>query len=390
FTMISRLPKGRGAAGIARRRHIPISGAARLALICVGLGLLLPAGLRASTAEENERLYVAAIKAWLDEPTDETAMQLVELEASAAGSRLERLAEAEERVVNDFSRLDPAALMPIAALHRRAYRLHLEAESKPGVRHSALRLRHVVDRYARRSKSPDAHAVAGRQWMAMALTLLARGGEQLRTAVACLSEGLGHLKARSEHAGVREARIRSLHIRATALERIGTPTKALDDLKDLLELDPGHREAQLRRAVSLMHAERLDDAEPRLAELLGADVPDWMQVIAAQQLARLYLDTGRLGKALDTLRDAHARFPGNARLATLLAYAERPQWDTSSTRVRHVLKTWPEAVALRPRARYEGPLHDNQVVRRQVRKDLEDHLVAARAALIRWEADRVD
>ncbi|MEM8993528.1 MAG: tetratricopeptide repeat protein [Acidobacteriota bacterium] len=383
--------------------------AARVAVFCAGLALCLPAGLWSSTADGNERLYVATIKAWLDDSTDETADRLVELEVGAVGSRLDRLGEAQERVVNDLARLDPAALLPIAALHRRAYERHLASESggesKRGAGHSARRLRDVVDLYARRSRTQDARAVAGRQWMAMALALLARGGEHLGPAVACLSEGLGHLKAKSEHAGVREARIRSLHIRATALERIGTPAKALDDLEDLLELDPGHLEAQLRRAVSLMHADRLDDAEPLLAEIVqsGAagpgpeDVgvqaprfPEWMQIVAAQQLARLYLDTGRHDPARAALRDAHARFPDNARLATLLAYVERPVWDTSTIRVRHVLETWPGADAMRPRARYEGPLHDNTVIRRQVDNDLEAHRAAARAAVARWEADRAD
>ncbi|MEO1368142.1 MAG: hypothetical protein AAFX50_13290, partial [Acidobacteriota bacterium] len=365
--------------------------AARLAAVCAGLLLVLPAGLQASSAAENERLYLAAIKAWLEDATDAGARPLVELETHAVGSRLDRLDEAQERVANDFSRIDPAALLPIAALHRRAYELHLESASplsppvrrdtiKRTVSHSAQRLRDVVDLYARRSRTEDARAVAGRQWIAMALSLLARGGEHLGPAVACLSEGLGHLEPRSEHAGVREARIRALHIRAIALERIGTPTKALDDLEDLLELDPGHLEARLRRAVSLMHADRPGGAERRLIEIVESGVagsgagdsgahsafPEWMRIIAAQQLARLYLDTGRLAPALATLREAHARFPGNARLATLLAYVERPEWETSSSRVRRVLETWPETEALRPRARYEGPLFDNAVIRRQV------------------------
>ncbi|MEM1179847.1 MAG: tetratricopeptide repeat protein [Acidobacteriota bacterium] len=345
----------------------------------------------ASIADEDERLYVEAIKAWLTDPGDISATMLIGLEANAPGPRLERLDEAEERVVNDLARLDPAALLPIAALHRFAYDRHLEDGSKRGVRHSARRLRDVVDLYARRSGSPDARAAAGRQWAALALSLLARGGEHLGPAVACLSEGLGHLKPKEDHPDVRDARIRTLHIRTITLERIGTPAKALDDLKDLLKLDPEHHEAQLRRAVSLMQAGRLDDAEPRLKELFESPVhPPWIRIVAAQQLARLQLDADRTASALGTLRTAHSHFPENHRILTLLAFAERPQWETSNTRVRRVLDESPGGQATRPRTRYEGPMDDDIAIRQQVADDLQAHLVAARAAIARWEAERVD
>ena len=338
-----------------------------------------------------EQLYLDAVNIWLESPSEEAAEALVELEVGARGPKLNRLDEAAERMAKDLGRINPDALLPIAALHQHAYAIHLEADHLKGARHSAQRLRSVVNFYVRRTKTPEARAVAARLWTRLGLSLLARGGDHLSPSIACLSEALRHAKKRrGETDELREARVRAWHIRAIVLERIGAAPKALDDLEDLLEDDPDHLEARLRQAVNLMHDEQLAEAEGKLRSLAGLESPDWIAIVASQQLARLLIDQGREKEAKSALKDAVERFPNNARLGVLLAYQERPRWQTASRRVSGLLENWPNARSIRPRARYEGPIDDQTALYAATDQDVNSRLDAARAAMNTLEARRAE
>ena len=338
-----------------------------------------------------EQLYLDAVKVWLEAPSAQTAEALVELEIEAKGPKLNRLDESAERMVNDLSRIDPDALLPIAALHVQAYALHIDADFLIGARHSAHRLRDVANLYVRRTKTPEARAVAARLWTQLGLSLLARGGEYLSPSIVCLDEALKHAKKRrGETAELREARVRAWHIRAIVLERIGAAPKALDDLKDLLEDDPDHLEARLRQAVNLMHDEQFAEAEIKLRALAAVEAPDWIAIVASQQLARLLIDLGQIDEAKKVLKTAVERFPNNARLGVLLAYQERPRWQTASRRVSGLLENWSHARPIRPRARYEGPIDDQAALQVATDQDVNSRLDAARAAITTLEARRAE
>jgi len=105
-----------------------------------------------------------------------------------------------------------------------------------------------------------------------------------------------------------------------------------------------------------------------------------------RQLARLLVDAGRVDEAKEVLTAAVQRFPRNARLGVLLAYYQRPQWQTARARVADLLESWSDPEPIRPRARYEGPLDDDQALHDDLMRDLESRRDAARAAIAQWEA----
>ena len=342
--------------------------------------------------DHYEQLYLDAVKAWLDDPTEQGAAALVELESETHGPKLNRLDEAEERMANDLSRIDPQALLPIAALHRMAYELHLEAENPVGTRHSAQRMRDVVNLYAKRAANTDARAVAARQWMGLALTPALPGwpppfaGHGLpQRSLTSYQSSPGQERRGASGADPCAAYPRH-HLRAYP-----APPPRLSTISETCSrIAPNHPEARLREAVNLMHAERPDESEPKLRQLVALGAPEWIPIVAAQQLARLLIDADRSEEAHRVLEGALERFPHNARLGVMLAYQERPRWQSASARVASLLEDWPKARPIRPRARYEGPVDDDAALGLITQNDLASRLDQARAAITELEARRAE
>lgn len=89
-------------------------------------------------------------------------------------------------------------------------------------------------------------------------------------------------------------------------------------LEELLEIHPGLHAARLRLGVQ---QRRLGRDRPALQNLgaAAAEGPDWVRVVAAQELAALQRERDEAGRAEETLRQAIARFPDDEQLTLQLA-----------------------------------------------------------------------
>jgi Flp pilus assembly protein TadD len=87
----------------------------------------------------------------------------------------------------------------------------------------------------------------------------------------------------------------------------------------VLAIEPGHREARLRRARVDLLAGR-DEAGDEL-ERLASERLDWIGVVAAEERTRQLLAAGRDEAAIEFLLPLVEAAPGEASLARALAYA---------------------------------------------------------------------
>lgn len=89
-------------------------------------------------------------------------------------------------------------------------------------------------------------------------------------------------------------------------------------LEELLEIRPELHAARLRLGVQQRRLGRHRAALQNLGAA-AADGPDWVRVVAAQELAALQRERDEVGQAEETLRQAIARFPDDEQLTLQLA-----------------------------------------------------------------------
>ena len=103
-------------------------------------------------------------------------------------------------------------------------------------------------------------------------------------------------------------------------ELSGKRYEATQQLERLLEEHPDHFEGKLRLAINRSRLGASKAAERLFRELLDEPAPEWIVVVAYQELAQLLLTEGRPAEALQLLREGVGRLPHNQRLRIQLAY----------------------------------------------------------------------
>jgi len=83
---------------------------------------------------------------------------------------------------------------------------------------------------------------------------------------------------------------------------------------------PDDLEGALRLGVNLVRLKRYDHAVPVLERCVGADAPDWIAVLAAEELARALVGKGELSRARHVLEGGIERVPAEASLRVMLAF----------------------------------------------------------------------
>lgn len=259
------------------------------------------------------------------------------------------LQEAELNVAERLGRSIPNSLAPLIVLHRNLCHTYATYRETVLARHSAV----VVDELARMIEKNAGDLpvddVAELSLISVALDLVL--GADLEAGEGLLERAL-ELNPESIPALLNLAALR---------ERTGIRSEAVDLLRTIVGIDPGNQEAQLRLGVNLRRTGAVDASQEVLRALVGETTPDWIRSIAAQELAHLMVDSGRLDEAehllvgvidgiadrqslaiqLAWIRDLAGR-PGEA-TATLAQVERNLGRSGDSARLRYAW--WPDMIA---------------------------------------------
>lgn len=157
---------------------------------------------------------------------------------------------------------------------------------------------------------------------------------------------------------------------ATAREQLGRYRNALQLLERLAETGSDRAEGHLRLAINLDRLGRRSEAEELLAGLIEKPGPDWVLIVAYQQLARIRMDQERLGSAHAYLVRGRKRFPDDPALTVGLFYVE----ERLALQPQEPLAAWahsrdPAFRQTTARYRYARPPYEYlDEVRRQLRE----------------------
>jgi len=201
--------------------------------------------------------------------------------------------------------------VPIAMLHHEVYRRYL-AHGPRGhavvLGHARGMTRDLAILYREQSGSEGAALVSSR-------ILTSLGGMLQQAAQQLPAADMFQLAAEMDPRNT--AALLGL---ATVFEKNARYEVAVDTLRRLLQADPDHAEGKLRLAVNLRRLDKTGEALPLLQELASsAKADDWVADLAAQELADLHRETGKLDAARAVLEAAVQRFPSDPRLYVQLA-----------------------------------------------------------------------
>lgn len=272
-----------------------------------------PAGRKAKEDEIQSR-YRKILATWAGGQTDRAAVDLMALETSVVsdedpGSR-KRLLQAEQAVIHEVGAANLETLVPIAMLHHEAYRRYLGE----GARGHALVLGHargmtrdLAILYREQSGSEGAALVSSR-------ILTSLGGMLQQAAQQLPAADMFQLAAEMDPRNT--AALIGL---ATVFEKNTRYEPAVETLRSLLAADPNHAEGKLRLAVNLHRLEKTAEAVTLLQGLAAGQVDDWVAALAAQELADIHRESGKLDAARAVLEAALQRFPNDPRFYVQLA-----------------------------------------------------------------------
>lgn len=241
---------------------------------------------------------------------DAAVEDLLRIEEQALGraeGRPPLLLEAETAVVESVAAADPEALVPVANLHLLAHHRSWAAHRFDLAAHARAMAAAVAERYA--SAGGDGAAE-------IAAEVLAAVGDDLERA------GVVHAaRERLEKALQLDPRNGFVLLRlAASYERDGEYGRAADLLEDLVAADPKAPAARLRLAVNLLRLGKRQRGLAVLGRLIREHNPDWVLVVAYEELAKDRLRSGDPDGAVTVLRRGLARLPDQGRLAIQLAY----------------------------------------------------------------------
>ncbi len=300
-----------GAAAAQDPQQDPFGGA--ITATDVSGQLKRPAGRKAQEDEIQSR-YRKILGAWAGGQTDRAAVDLMALETSVVsdeepGTR-KRLLNAEQAVIHEVGAANLETLVPIAMLHHEAYRRYLIAGARGHavvLGHARGMTRDLAILYREQSGSEGAALVSSR-------ILTSLGGMLQQAAQQLPAADMFQLAAEMDPRNT--AAILSL---ATVFEKNARYEVAVDTLRRLLAADPEHAEGKLRLAVNLRRLDKTGEALPLLQELASSKADDWVVDLAAQELADIHREAGKLDAARTVLEAAVQRFPSDPRLYVQLA-----------------------------------------------------------------------
>ena len=256
------------------------------------------------------------------------------------------LRELEERIRQQVVDLDPEGLLPLAYFYRRLYREQMGAPFRPWLaEHSRSRAFELSGDY-RELVDPGAASrrAAVAMWMGMADTVLS--ASFFETGSEAREVYLRVLELDPDQAVAR-------YWAAYLEEMLGRYGKAERHLEILSAQRPGDAEVALRLAVNRARSGRAA-AAGALESLARGTGPDWIRIVAYQELGRLFAERDA-ERAVAYLRAAVASFPDNPRSHLQLAYLLGADWRAALTEVQRVEAGWSGDPGATPRQRYSMP-----------------------------------
>lgn len=280
----------------------------------IGLALLLVPAVPVTAAEDFQEAYLEAL-AQLANGDEVRALELLlgaETAAAPAGAEreIDAVTKRELAVARRLASRNVESLVPIARLHQRAYHEHLEARRLRLAVHSRQLVVELVDLYRVGSGRPDAERVASE-------LLTSLGGSVQSASMASVAIALYELAVELEPSNVT-----ALMGLANVFERQGSYRPALARLERVLEVEPSHREATLRRGILLLRLGRDGEGAGSLQALIDRETEDWILSLAYQELARSSSRSGNHERARELLLEARERLPEDPSLPVQIAYLQ--------------------------------------------------------------------
>ncbi len=241
---------------------------------------------------------------------------VAELERSAFAADpslgLFRLQKEEVKTASRLARKVPTSLPPVVLLHRDMYRTYKAFQESALATH-AWKLAADLAELAGKERGP--REVVPEDFAPGVLVSLASE----------LADGASDVSARSllqRVTGIDSRYAPALLGLAALDERNGHPGDAVDTLRRLVDIDPDNAEGRLRLGVDLARIGRRGASSKVLSDLVAGSPPDWVLVVATQELARVQIVESDLNGARQTLTQGISRQPENQRLKIMLAYLE--------------------------------------------------------------------
>ncbi|MEZ5331974.1 MAG: tetratricopeptide repeat protein [Thermoanaerobaculia bacterium] len=256
--------------------------------------------------------YPSILASWAAGDSETALTRLAELERRLVGpdfapADIEALWKAKLGVLRDLmGEVGEDVLVPIMLLHHDAYLEYRLLDLPILAQHSRVMAEELAAFYAdKRQDQASARGVA-------ASLLTSLGGH--------LQQGWSwkHSAELFSRATEIYARSDAAHLGLGALyERRAELPEAVEHFREAVSINSDNQEARLRLGVCLKREGDSAGARTELSRLVDSGAPDWIDVIASEELAALTADGGGDPEAL--LEAARRRHPDSSRLAIQLA-----------------------------------------------------------------------
>lgn len=222
---------------------------------------------------------------------------------------LAALLAAELTLAESLADRDVESLIPLMTLHDELYQVYRQRRAFSLIFHTRALIEQLADLYALRGRSQGSRVVAGR--------VLASLAGYLQDAN--LPGGSRRLFERAlEYDPQGRAALLGL---AVGFEKYGDYRRSRTLLETLIAAHPRFCEGLLHLANNLARTGDTLRAREQWARVVELEGPGWVHTLADQELARSWLGTGDLAKAVELLERALARAPEESSTHVLLAYA---------------------------------------------------------------------
>ncbi len=306
--------------------------------------------------------YTDALKLWSRGEVIDARRRLAGLERPPAGGDVSdhwrRIFTAERRTILALAADHPASLVGVAMLHGDMYGWYLARRDTDLAEHS-WQMAAMIARKARSIEGWQPPPGFSECLLLDLATKLAATGDWRSTKIA--------LEAAADAAPGSAAPQLGL---GALYERTGNPAAAADAFQKLVHDHPEDLEGRLRLSVNRRRLGADKAAENLLRGLLEPSAPRWITTLAYQELGGLFVAEGRVGEAVELLREGVRRLPDNQRLRILelraLDLAGRSQEADSvvktlearisqqSTSPRYRYSKWPDLDGDRVRSTLEA------------------------------------
>jgi tetratricopeptide (TPR) repeat protein len=286
--------------------------------------------------------YWGVLSAFAGERAPQAVEGLARLESRALADRQpELLAVAELQVAERLAEVSPESLVALIRLHEQTLPVYLANGDSTLLDHAVAAERGLAALYVRRSSSPQARATAADLMAGLFVDLASRGayteGQPLfEAAISC------------------DRTAPAVHVIVGARDELeGRYADAVEHFRQAVELEPDDLATRLRLAVNLRRVGRDGEAVPHLERCLAPAAPEWIRIVAAQERARVAMDSADWAGAIRVLEGVKSNAAQTPGLDALLAYAhDRLGESRKAGQIAELVMTETEGVAPSARLSY--------------------------------------